>query len=419
MITRPAILFLAHRIPYPPNKGDKIRTFNQVRFFSQFFDIDLVALVDAPDDMERLAEYREKLETCCRSVHLFRLETRTAKLRGIWSIARGGSISQGYFFLKAAAGRVCDLMTEEAYKAVFCFSSPTAEYVLRCIDKMPPGKARPRLIMDFCDVDSEKWRQYAETCAFPMNLVYRIEARRLNRFEAKVHNRFDASVFVSDQEANLFRSRVSAYGDIIVVTNGVDHRYFSPDHSESAAEDSDKPLVLMFPGAMDYHANADAVTWFCESVLPQLADVGRRIRFDIVGKNPIPSVSALADMKIHSNIQVQVTGFVEDIRPYYSAADIVVVPLRIARGIQNKVLEAMAMARPVIASPSAADGIGAEDGRHLITAQTSQEFAQHIAAWGRDKDASHKIGRTARQFVEERFSWDACLKDLVPMIHRK
>ena len=254
-----------------------------------------------------------------------------------------------------------------------------------------------------------------------MNLVYRIEARRLRAFEAKVHNRFDVSVFVSAMEAELFGSRVSDAGDIRAVTNGVDHGYFSIGDSgeETENRDKDRPLVLMFPGAMDYYANIEAVTWFCEDVLPLLADAGHRIRFDIVGKDPAPSVLALADREIHGNIRVRVTGFVEDIRPYYRAADIVVIPLRIARGIQNKVLEAMAMAKPVIASPAAAEGIGAENGVHLKTAGAAKEFADCIHLWDRDKISAQQTGKVARQFVEERFSWDACLSDLLPMIHQE
>lgn len=412
MRSRPAILYLAHRVPYPPNKGDKIRTFNQVRFLSRYFDIDLVALVDTPGDAARMGAHEMHLKAFCRSVRLFAFNTAAAKLRGLAGMAAGTSISQGYFFVRAAAREVSRLLDGQVYQAVFCFSSPMAAYVFHCLGT--PGKILPGLVMDFCDVDSEKWRQYANARAFPMNLLCRMEACRLRAFERKVHRCFDTSVLVSPGEADLFRSRVADTGDIRVVPNGVDHQYFSP--VPTPAGETGSPLVLMFPGAMDYYANVEAVTWFCENVLPLLAADERPIRFDIVGRNPAPAVRSLENKRVGANIRVRVTGEVSDIRPYYAAAHMVVIPLRIARGIQNKVLEAMAMARPVIATPAAAEGIGAETGAHLETADSPSGFAAKISHWTDHPESATGTGRAARRFVAARFSWDACLETLIPIL---
>lgn len=177
-------------------------------------------------------------------------------------------------------------------------------------------------------------------------------------------------------------------------------------------------MVLMFPGAMDYHANVQGVSWFVSRVMPNLArrleKEGISVRFDIVGKNPVPEVRALAEKG-----RVRVTGFVEDIRPYYNTADVVVIPLQVARGIQNKVLEAMAMARPVVATPQAVEGIGAVDDRHFRAAATADAFVEAVLGLARDPETGGQMGEEARSFIEETFSWDGCLAPLLRIIHGK
>ncbi len=411
MSSKPGLLYIAHRIPYPPNKGDKIRTFNELRFLSQHFAIDLVALVDDPHDFQ----FRKPLESYCRTVHLFGLNRKIAAAKGGLSLIFGASISKGYFGHSGAQKRVAELLALNRYEAILCFSSPTAQYLA--------GSAHLKgacAVMDFCDVDSEKWRQYAARNRGVMKWIYSLEARRLARYEVELSRRFDASVFVSKAEADLFRPVAPHNDRVHAVSNGVDYDYFSPGGIEkkqsSETSKTNGSFVLMFPGAMDYHANVQGVSWFAGQVLPKLCrrleKEGLKVRFDIVGKNPVPEVWALAE-----NECIRVTGFVEDIRPYYRQADVVVIPLQVARGIQNKVLEAMAMARPVVATPQAIEGIAGVENNHFRVAATAEQFVDAILAMVGDPEAGRKMGGQARAFIKEKFSWDDCLAPLLRILH--
>lgn len=411
MTGKPDLLYIAHRIPYPPNKGDKIRTFNEIRFLSHNFIIDLVALVDDPGDFQ----YRDYLKAYCRDVYLFGLNRKLAVIKGIFSLISGASISQGYFGHSGVRKKVATLLSSTDYRAIVCFSSPTAG----CLPGTR-GPQEPPRIMDFCDVDSEKWRQYSTACRGPMKWVYKLEARRLRHYEIGLSERFDVSVFVSKAEADLFRSLTPFKDNVHAVSNGVDFDFFSPDGADgnrgSGRLKDRQSLTLMFPGAMDYQANVRGVSWFSTRVMPQLLrrlekeDID--VRFDIVGKNPAPEVRALAEKG-----RIRVTGFVEDIRLYYREADVVVIPLQVARGIQNKVLEAMAMARPVVATPQAMEGIGAVENIHFKAAVTAEQFTEAVLGLARDPAAGREIGKKARSFIQENFSWDECLAPLLRIIH--
>ena len=259
--------------------------------------------------------------------------------------------------------------------------------------------------MDFCDVDSEKWAQYASHFSFPTNWIYKMESRRLLAFEKKINAWFDASVFVSKPEADLFKRLVPDAARVDHVTNGVDHLYFSPGKNFNKPVNSTK--VLMFPGVMDYHANVEAVLWFCDKVLPLVLVELPDLRFDIVGNSPTKQVRALAKEK-----HIRVTGFVEDIRPYYEGADLCVIPLKIARGMQNKVLEAMAMARPVVATGAALEGIDAAHGVLVRQADDPKTFAREILDLIRNADRACETGRAARQHVKNHFSWETAMVKL-------
>ena len=253
------ILYLSHRIPYPPNKGDKIRSFNEIKYLSKRYEVDLITLADNPHDLK----YQKNLKKYCRQVKVFPLNTRTAKIKGLVSLLSGGSISQGYFYLKAFQNIYNQWTFQESYHVVICFSSPMAEYVFKAPQKKKPAHI---LIMDFCDLDSDKWRQYAKKVFFPFNLLYRLEAVRLLTFEKKINQAFDHSVFVSSVEAALFKKYYPQVKRLGVVTNGVDHDYFNPDLFN--VEEKDNAMVVGFFGAMDYYANVDGALWFANQIWP-------------------------------------------------------------------------------------------------------------------------------------------------------
>ncbi len=392
------ILYLSHRIPYPPNKGDKIRSFNEIKYLSKKYDVDLITLADDPGDLK----YKKDLKKYCRQISVLPLNTINAKIRGFIRLLTGKSITQGYFYLKAFQNIYNQWTSQEFYHAVICFSSPMAEYIFKAPQKEETAKI---LIMDFCDLDSDKWRQYAQKVFFPLNLIYQLEAIRLLAFEKKINQEFDHSVFVSSVEAELFKKYYPRARSLDVVANGVDYNYFNPDVFESGLKDN--AMVVSFFGAMDYYANIDGALWFANHIWPIIKKQMPEALFFIVGSNPDPKLKALA-----CDPSIQTTGFVEDIRDYYHKTSVCVVPLRIARGVQNKVLEAMAMARAIVSTSAAVQGIGAFDKPFISIEDDPKKFAACVVNHLRDESGRNETGRKARKYIQTHYSWDANMERL-------
>ncbi|HEY9145132.1 MAG TPA: TIGR03087 family PEP-CTERM/XrtA system glycosyltransferase, partial [Thiobacillus sp.] len=324
------LLFLAHRIPFPPNKGDKIRSFHLLRHLSKHYAIHLGAFVDDPDDWQ----YQDALKPYCASIKLLPLlNPRRSRLASLSGLLTGEALTLPYYRNRELKRWAADLADSGKVTRGLAFSSAMAQF-------MPAGLARR--VLDMVDVDSDKWMQYAPTQRWPLSWVYAREGRKLAAWEAQVAQDFDATLLVSCDEAALLQRRVPQACDRIgAFENGVDADYFSP------ARDYPNPylpdvLGVVFTGAMDYWPNVDAVSWFAERVFPAVREAMPAAQFTIVGSRPTEAVLALARQP-----GVVVTGSVPDVRPYLAHAACAVAPLRIARGIQNKVLEAMAMARPV------------------------------------------------------------------------
>jgi sugar transferase (PEP-CTERM/EpsH1 system associated) len=285
-------------------------------------------------------------------------------------------------------------LRENKLDRVMVFSSPMAQYA----EKYPQA----RRVVDLCDVDSDKWRQYAAKKSWPMSWLYRHEADALLAYERHVAKTCDAALFVSSPEADLFRTLApESDAKIGFFNNGVDTDYFSPERDYERPYASDE-RALVFTGAMDYWPNIDAVQWFAAEIFPKLLATMPNLRFVIVGARPAPAVQALAQQA-----GVIVTGTVPDVRPYIHHAEIAVAPLRIARGIQNKVLEAMAMGRPVIVSPQALEGIAAEPGADLLLADGADAFVATISALLAAPNPN--LGAAARANVQQQYSWPSKL----------
>jgi sugar transferase (PEP-CTERM/EpsH1 system associated) len=279
----------------------------------------------------------------------------------------------------------------------------------------------PKLIMDFCDLDSDKWLQYSQRCSFPASLVCRIESKLLLKYEKQINQLFDHSVFVTEQEASLFSKLYPEAKNVSVISNGVDYNYFSPKQStlvtQSLMQDPQLATcksqpILLFTGAMDYYANVDAVTWFHNETFPMIKREFPESQFFIVGDKPHYKVKDLA-----SNDAVQVTGFIEDVRPYYKAADVCVIPLRLARGIQNKVLEAMAMGKAVVATTKAVEGIQGIPEEHVLVADSSHDFTKAVSRLLNDMALRKQLGERARQFVIENYTWPTHMQKLEALLH--
>jgi sugar transferase (PEP-CTERM/EpsH1 system associated) len=411
------ILYLAHRIPYPPNKGDKIRSFNEIRHLCRSNQIDLICLADNPDDVH----YQNDLKKYCGRVFVLPLEKPRGILKGLLYLLAGRPISVGYFYRLRIQQTTDQWLSAGDYDAIVCFSSPMAEYVFRS-KKHRSGRAplepqtlnfiprstfrRPRLIMDFCDVDSDKWAQYAESSRFPRSFIYRRENRSLAAYEKRIAENFDHSIFVSEKEAEIFRRQNPHVSNVSVIPNGVDYEYFSPDQPINSVSPNPCPMLL-FTGAMDYHANVDGVTWFSEKILPPIKASIDDAKFYIVGSNPTREVKSL-----DNGHGIKVTGFVDDIRPYFQKADVCVIPLRLARGVQNKVLEAMAMGNAVVTTSKSIQGITAVNGKHLIVADDPEDFARAVSDLLGDRSYRISLGKEARAFVLANYDWNVNMGEL-------
>jgi sugar transferase (PEP-CTERM/EpsH1 system associated) len=312
---------------------------------------------------------------------------------GALALLEGRPISLSLFDSPKLRAFVERRLADDRIGTVFAFSGQMAQFV--------PAGARQRFVMDFGDVDSAKFDQYAEGRAGPMRWINRREGEKLFAFERATAVRADLCLFVSEAEAALFRAR-TGLANIRALSNGIDVDFFDPEADFPRLAKGEGPLLL-FTGQMDYPPNAEAVAWFAREVLPLIPAA----RFAIAGRNPPPSVRALASER------VTVTGAVADMRSWLAAADVVVAPLKLARGIQNKVLEAMAMAKPVVASPAAFEGIEAEPGRDLLVAEDAAAMA---AAIGRLLKAPGTIGAAARRQMQRRYRWEPRLAPLAEMI---
>ena len=387
------ILFLAHRIPFPPNRGDKIRSFNILKHLSGLAKVHLACFADDEADAAYLPALREALGGRLGEAHVEVRRTSRAAA-GARALLSGKPVSLTLFDSGAMRGFVSRVLAGRDIATVFAFSSQMAQFV-------PAGVP---LVMDFVDMDSAKFEAYAAQGG-PLASVHRREARRLFAFERETAARARVSLFVSEAEASLFAARAGLpTADIRALHNGVDLAFHAPG-AVPRAPAPQRPLIV-FTGQMDYAPNADAVSWFAETVLPQIPGA----HFAIVGRNPGDPVKRLAGERI------TVTGEVPDTRGWLESADVIVAPLRIARGVQNKVLEAMAMGRPVVATPAAFEGIEAEPGRDLLVAETAEEQARAVRHLLSDPTRAAALGAAARRRMEEAYSWEARLAPLAGLL---
>jgi len=391
------LLFLAHRIPYPPDKGEKIRAWHMLEHLAKRWRVELGCLADDPADLQHIPFLRG----VCAAVECHYTGTRFAiASRAVTRLRPGLPITLGWFHEPGLAAWVRAGLAERRWEAAFVYSSAMAPYVMGPVAE----RAKMRRVLDMVDIDSEKWRAYAAGSKPPMRLVWSREARTLLGLERRAARVFDASVFVSEAEARRFTELApESAARVGWVDNGVDLARFDPGLAWPNPFHGTAP-ALVFTGTMGYRPNIEAVAWFAEAVMPLLRGAGGP-EFHIVGANPAPQVQALAKLP-----GVHVTGTVPDVRPYLAHAAAAVAPLKIARGIQNKVLEAMAMARPVIASPQAFEGIRAEPGRDLLLADTAEAMAARLTEV---LAGGHRgIGAAAREAVKAGHDWDAALTRL-------
>lgn len=396
------LLFLAHRIPYPPNKGDKIRSYHFLKYLSSEYAVHLGAFIDEPKDWQ----YTDKLDELCVETHFLGLNPLQAKIKSVQGLLMGQALSLPYYKSQAMQEWVEHTIKTYSIKKVLIFSSVMAQFI------SPEFQHQNEIdmIVDFVDVDSDKWRQYAAKKQGLARWIYQREAKYLFKYEQKIAEQSKISVFVSEQEAALFKALASSLSEKIGhINNGVDTDFFSPEQA-FASPYRDDEQVLVFTGAMDYWANVDAVTWFATVVFPQIIKNHPKAKFYIVGSKPTKEVEALAS---HNNIVV--TGAVDDVRPYVAHAALAVAPLRIARGIQNKVLEAMAMGKYVLATSAAMEGIPYDESLAVSVGDDEDVMVKQLDRLLRS-DHGVITSNANRNFVKVNFSWEQNVNQLAALL---
>jgi sugar transferase (PEP-CTERM/EpsH1 system associated) len=381
------VLYLAHRIPYPPDKGDKIRSYHEVVHLAAHHDVTVATLLDDPADRPHV----EALRGLVREVIVAEIRPLASRARMIAALASGRPLSLGHFASPKLLAAVSARIDARAFDAALVFSSSMVPYV-----GLPP---RVPAVLDLVDVDSAKWRQLGDRRGGPIGAIHRLEAKRLAAFERECAAAFPAIVVCTEAEAALAREAFAAVNGraraaIEVVRNGIDAEAFA------WSEPAHRLPGIVFTGAMDYAANVDAVTWFHGEIWPAIRRLVPDATFTIVGRNPSKAVRALGRSE-----GVDVTGTVPDVRPHLGRAAVAVAPLRVAQGVQNKILEAVACGLPVVATPEASRGLEPELRAAIAVESDPGAFASAVVRLLRDAAGRVAVSHLARRALVSCYDW--------------
>jgi len=392
---KPHVLYLTHRVPFPPDKGDRIRNYHMLRQLSARAEVDLIALADEPVPPVTYAA----LAKHCRRVEIVPVHGVLRKLRAAWSAATFRSLTEGAFHEPQVDDAANAMAATADYGAVLVSCSGLAPYLRRGALAKLPG------FVDLVDVDSQKWFDFAAVQRGPKKWLYQFEGRRLRKLERNLPTWAEAVSIVSPAETRVYDS-FAGEGSGVTAMNGVDLEYFAPVPLDCPVD-----LACVFVGALDYLPNVDAACWFADEVWPGIRERYPTAEFRIVGRKPAARVQSL-----HGKPGVVVVGQVPDVRPHVAAAAVTVVPMRLSRGLQNKVLEAMAMAKPVIAAPPALAALAVEPGRDLLQAEMVEEWHAGVSTLFDFPERRRDLSIAARRFVEEHHHWDRCLRPILDRI---
>jgi sugar transferase (PEP-CTERM/EpsH1 system associated) len=386
------IFYICRRVPFPPDRGDKIAAFNAIRHLAARHEVHVFCLGDGVRDLANISG----LQAYAKSVSAAPVDEFTIKLRALAALVTGQPLSVAALNESKLHDAIQKKYTELRPDLIIVYSCNMAQFA----EHFPNV---PR-IMHFGDLDSLKWPQYAERSSIPLNWIYAIEARRLLGYERHIAQIFSHALVHTEIEKHDFERLIPGI-PVAVVGNGVDLDYFR------SAGEAKKPASMVFTGVMDYRPNIDAVVWFCDEILPIVQANIPAANFTICGSRPAPAVRRLAKRR-----GVRVTGWVADARPYLDRAEIFVAPLRMARGVQNKLLEALAMGLPCVASTAARSGTAVADGQGILATDEPREFARHVIDLLGDSDGRAEMARRARAAAVANYRWEvqlACLDQVI------
>jgi polysaccharide biosynthesis protein PslH len=389
------ILIISQRVPFPPNKGEKIRTFHQLQFLAkQGHNITLAAPFE---ESIEIANFTALEDGYCEGIINHKLPHKIFRLP--LALLTGKALSVANFYSQTLQKKIDQVLNKKHIDVILCTASSMAEYVFKSktlINLTNP----PKLVMDFMDLDSDKWRQYSQRSKGLMKAVYLREANLISAFELRIAKAFFACFFITDAEKDLFLKQHPQLQNIYSVENGIDSNIFKPSLVQY---DQTKPIIL-FTGVMDYPPNIDAVLWFSLHVWPTIIEKWPEAKFIIAGMNPTEKIKELTTLK-----GIEVTGFVEDIMQYFDQANLFVAPFRIARGVQNKVLQAFACGLPVIGSAMGAEGIRCKNGESILLAETANDYIEQIEGLLNSESHYEFIRQNAITVIQQHYSWDSIL----------
>ncbi len=388
------ILFLAHRLPFPPDRGDRIRSHHVLESLTKIAPVHVGCFVDSDADRVHVGELSKRAASYCVVKR-----GKPLALAGVEALLHSQPVSLTAFASNELSSWVNRLIASGRIGAIYVFSGQMGQFV--------PASWNRRLVVDLVDVDSAKFEAYAKDASQPKKWLHAREGRLLSQVEAALVQRADHTLLVSEAEADLLRGRVGNAGNIRAMGNGIDAGHFDPGLVVSEPAMAGEGPQLLFTGQMDYPPNVAAVQRMALHIMPRIRETYPMARFHVVGRTPAAEVLALDGKN-----GCVVHGQVADMRPWLAGADLVTVPLTIARGVQNKVLEAMAMARPLVLSEEAATGIEAVSGEHFQTASDDVQFAAETLALLGDRQRAEAMGQAARQFVIAKQGWEPMLADL-------
>jgi sugar transferase (PEP-CTERM/EpsH1 system associated) len=388
------ILYVCHRFPFPPKRGGKIRPFNMIRHLSATHEVTVCSLARSSSE----AAEGEGIAPYCERFEIARVSPPVQVLRMLARLPTPSPSSMGYFYSSRLAARITQLLATQRFDLIFVHCSSVAQYVSRT-------RGTPK-ILDFGDMDSQKWLEYVRFQPWLLKPGYWLEGSKLVREEHRLARAFDMCTTTTRAEwETLDRYQTGVPTDWF--PNGVDSGYFSPS---GEAYDAD---TISFVGRMDYYPNQECMFDFCARVWPALRAKRNGLKLVIVGADPSPTVRALEKQP-----GITVTGSVPDVRPYVRGSAAMVAPLNIARGTQNKILEAMAMGVPVVTSAAAAGGVDAVPGKHLQVARTPGEYVQAILRIVTDPDERARLATAARDRVLSHHAWPQSMRRMDAIIER-
>jgi len=386
------ILFICHRFPFPPKRGGKIRPFNIIKHLAKNHKV----IVASPVHSKKEAQDGLGLRDYCHNYHTDIITLPKAMAQTLMRLPTRIPFSMGYFYSGVLRRRIHEEIAKTKFDLIFVHCSSVAQYVENF-------SGTPK-ILDFGDMDSQKWLLYSEFQRFPLNIVYRIEGTRLQTAEAKLANKFDYCTCTTSQEMKTLQS-YNVGARTAWFPNGVDSEYFRPNNKPY------EPDTICFIGRMDYYPNQECMFDFCKNTLPLVKAKRPNVKLTIIGANPSRAIQKLENLA-----GVTVTGYVPDVRPYVQRCAVNVAPLNIARGIQNKILESLAIGTPTVASVQAAGAVDAIPGEHFVTGSSAPEYAQALIHLFSDSQERRRYSEAGRKRMLSHHSWEGSMKKLDQII---